>query len=53
MSPLSNKCQRELLISVSGIDDGVPKSDQVVSASNSPWSGRRAEKLEQPALICP
>lgn len=38
----------------SEIEDGVPETDQeLVLASSSPPPGRRAEKLEQPALICP
>lgn len=37
----------------SGLEDDVPESDQVVLVSSSPPPGRRAEKLEQPALICP
>lgn len=37
----------------SGLEDGVPESDPVVLAASSPPPMRRAEKLEQPALICP
>lgn len=49
----SQQIPKGVVTSGSGLEGDVPESDQVVLVSSSPPPGRRAEKLEQPALICP